>query len=262
MYLRVLFMFFLFTIVSCHKVINEFPVDKTSILSTDYRIFQGTEAWLLAKYTKKGDIEGIKKEIENNPNLLDFQEPVYGMSVLHLSIYNDNYKSFLQLLDSKVNLQTYDYEHCTSPIIMVCGLDEKKYLKYLKKLIEYGAKINDVECDNDKIKEATNRTPLMEAIRYGNKKMVEYLIDNGVDINFVNIDKVTALGYSVLVDEFDITYLLLQKGADCNLILYYKYDKYQNKKPVYLKDILSNNKNMKNSKYYINIKSLATNLGC
>ena len=132
-YFRIIILFFI--IYSCHT-------DKTKLYSSDYRIFKDTPAWKLAKYVRSNDTEGIREEIQNNPNIINYQEPMYGMSLLHLSIYNDDYQSFLQLLNLKADTEVYEEMHGETPLMIAIGLKEDKYFKYIEKLIEYGANVN------------------------------------------------------------------------------------------------------------------------
>ena len=60
-------------------------------------------------------------------------------------------------------------------------------------------------------------TPLSVACRYGHKTIVEYLLDNGCEINFRNEDKWTPLHRAcILGGHRDIVQLLLSRGADYN----------------------------------------------
>ena len=252
-FLRIIILFFI--IYSCHT-------DKTKLYSSDYRIFKDTPAWKLAKYVRSNDTEGIREEIQNNPNIINYQEPMYGMSLLHLSIYNDDYQSFLQLLNLKANTEVYEEMHGETPLMIAIGLKEDKYFKYIEKLIEHGANVNNVGKNIEDIQEVTEKTALMHAAGQGNKKAVKYLLEHKADINFVGPKHDTALGYAMLGEHYDIAYFLLQNGADCKLILYNRYDEYGNEVPVYLKDLLSTDENFKNSKFYFPIKQKAKELHC
>lgn len=51
-------------IISCDKINREHKVNKEELLSSDYRIFQDTPAWELAKAVWDEDIDEIKKEVK------------------------------------------------------------------------------------------------------------------------------------------------------------------------------------------------------
>lgn len=70
-------------------------------------------------------------------------------------------------------------------------------------------------CDIN-LKDCYGYTPLIIASMYHNKNMVILLIEKGANVNLVDIDCRTALMYTV--DNYDITKLLIDSGADVNLI--------------------------------------------
>ena len=216
----------------------------SNLLSTDYAIFEKTEASKLAEFVKQNNVEGIKKELVNNPELLSFQDPVYGMSLLHLSIYNLDYLSFITLLDSEVEIDIYEYSDGSTPLIMASSLDENYYLKYVSELIKHGANVNSVQSQSSNIQNFLGNTALMEAAKFNNLQVCKLLIKNNADVNALNFDGMSALGYSMLTNNFDIALFLLKNGADPNTKLFDKFDKFQNKQPVYLKDYLIQHPNI------------------
>lgn len=226
-------------VVSCQFINNDMLKS-----STDYSIFLNTDARVLANYVKKNDVVGIKKELKKNPNLLSFQDPVYGMSLLHLSIYNLDYRSFIALLESGVEIDIYDYSDGSTPLIMASGLDEKTHLKYVNELIKFGANINSYQSIAPEIKDPIGNTALMEATKFNNLEVCKLLIKNNANVNALTYDGLSALGYSILTNNFEITLLLLKNDADPNVKLFDKYDKFQNKRPVFLKDFLAKNQNI------------------
>ena len=59
-------------------------------------------------------------------------------------------------------------------------------------------------------------TPLYVACYFGHKTIVDYLLDNGCEINFRNESKRTPLHFACIIEDRDIVQLLLSKGADYN----------------------------------------------
>jgi len=82
-------------LVSCNR---ETKVDKIKLLGNDYRLFQDTPAWILAKAVEDEDISKIKEEITEKKINIDFQEPRFGNSLLMLAIGNNQYKTAEELL--------------------------------------------------------------------------------------------------------------------------------------------------------------------
>ena len=60
----IILLIFSLMIISCDKINREHKVNKEELLSSDYRIFQDTPAWELAKAVWDEDIDKIKKEVK------------------------------------------------------------------------------------------------------------------------------------------------------------------------------------------------------
>ena len=90
-------------------------------------------------------------------------------------------------------------------------------------LIEYGANVNDIETGERKKGNTTRKTPLIAASSE-NIDFVKYLLSHGANINYQNEYGTNALNTSVLLKKYEITYCLLQHGADYERPIYYKKD--------------------------------------
>ena len=112
-----------------------------------------------------------------------------------------------------------------------CAVGIHRAVKYqdLEKVKIYVAdgKVNQRESSLD-------QTPLLSAAYYGYADVVEYLCDNGADLDAQAADGSTALIYSARYRFEDVTRVLLQHGASVNLTdkqghsaLYYaKFNRY------------------------------------
>lgn len=232
-------------------------VDKNKLLGADYRLFQDTPAWGLAKAVWDDDIDKINKEVKNNPDIIDYQERLYGNTLLNLSVYNDNYNAFKELLKLGANPNIADYIQCSTPLITACESFDDKF-KYVEELIKHKADVNYVECDNGKNKQKTNRTALILASDRGNLDLVKLLVENGAEINYTNSNEEDALSAATLSDRYDIVLYLLQQGADCSKVLYQKGGG-ENLQNVYLKDWIEINRS---AKEYSAIKELMSENDC
>ena len=95
--------------------------------------------------------------------------------------------------------------------ISLCELIENGIpFEEIKKEIENGADVNQTS--------SYGVTPLMSAVRVKDLKLVEYLIENGADINAKNthIKQCSALCYAAGNDLTEISIILLENGADVN----------------------------------------------
>src|ERR671916_732925 len=59
---------------------------------------------------------------------------------------------------------------------------------------------------------------LLEAARTGDRARVVALLDNGVDVNTQSRYHVSALGFAAERGHFDIVRLLVDRGADVNIV--------------------------------------------
>lgn len=252
----------LLLVTACNKVDRDKKIDKNKLLGADYRLFQGTPAWELAKAVWDNDVEKIDEEVKKNPSILNYQEKTYGKTLLHLSIYNDNYKGFKELLKLGANPNIADFLYCSTPLIAACGnFDDKT--KYVEELIKYKADVNYVECSKGKEKQKTNRTPLICASFTGNLDIVKLLVGNGAKIDYITIRKElgSALGVASSVGNYNVVLYLLQQGADCNQVLYKRYNPDETETPVYLKDLLGE-EDLKSAKEYPEIVNILKKKGC
>ncbi|RMZ57914.1 ankyrin repeat domain-containing protein [Chryseobacterium nematophagum] len=246
-----------FFVISCSKINRDKKVDKKKLLAADYRLFQDTPAWQLAKAVQDGDINKMTEEIKKNPKILNYQETLYGKTLLHLSSYNDNYKGFKELLILGANPNIADSLHCTTPLIEVALSFEDK-TKYAKELIKYKADVNYEECNSGKEQQKTNATPLIAASVRGHLEIVKLLIKNGAKVNFVNSHGGYALSASL--DNYDVSLYLLQQGADCSKILYKKGGE-DNLQDIYMKNWIEDEADH-SAKEYSKIKELLKKKGC
>lgn len=207
---------------SCTQLTRDFKADKSKLKGNDYRLFQDTPAWQLAKAVQDGNEKKIRKILVENKKLIDYQEPKYGQSLLHLTINNKQFKSFKMLLENKANVNIYDTFDGCSPIIEASYYGD---VRFVKKLVEYGANINDIEVGKRRVDNGTRNTPLIMAAGSGLGQMdvVKYLVEQGADINYENEFHRTALAESIILDNYDIAYYLLEHGADYTRPVVYRY---------------------------------------
>ncbi len=231
---------------SCSNMCREKIVDKSELTGSDYRLFQNTPAWELAKAVEDGNTEQIDKIVSENPELINYQESQYGQTLLMLTIMNQQLKPFKALLKKGADVNIHDTFDGTSPLIEACSY--KFYnITFVKTLIEYGADVNDVETGERRKENSTRLTPLIAASQTGRLDLVRFLVSKGADVNYQNEFGQSALSASVMIKKYNVTYYLLQNGADYNRPIYYrldysvpieKRDPQDKGKPMYLWDVL------------------------
>ena len=231
---------------SCSNMCREKIVDKSELTGRDYRLFQNTPAWELAKAVEDENTKKIDKIVSENPEIINYQESKYGNTLLMLTIMNQQLKPFKALLKRGADVNIHSTFDGTSSLIKACS--SKFYnITFVKMLIEYGADVNDVEIGERRKENGTRLTPLIAASRTGRLDLVRFLVSKGADVNYQNEFGQSALSKSVMVDEYKVAYYLLQNGADYNRPIYYRFDysvpieKSDPKdkgKPMYLWDVL------------------------
>ncbi|MES2387440.1 MAG: ankyrin repeat domain-containing protein [Bacteroidota bacterium] len=217
----VLFLLFSGLLFSCRYYKRNKQADKSKLPGNDYRLFQGTPAWELAKAVQDKNIGKINRAAAKEPGLVNFREPVFGNTLLILSIENQQYKSFKALLDNHADVNIHNYYDGTSAIIEACSFDLNR-IKFVKTLLKYGADVNDVETGPRQKYNSTRETPLIKASMAGRLNVVKLLTDSGANINYQNEYGQTALSEALIQWNYDVVIYLLNKGADYRLPLFYR----------------------------------------
>lgn len=184
----------------------------------DIRIYKDTPAWKLAKAVSKENTNEIKKIIIKEPELLNYQDPTYGATLLYWSVGKDYYESAKQLLElgADPNIQTtYLIE---TPLYLACGYlwhdsDFNQDPKFVKLLLEHGADPdipfrgyarNDMNSVTP-----VGEAPLMSSVNTGIEK-TQALIDAGCDINQKDRYGNTAAARALYDSKYiDYAYLLI-----------------------------------------------------
>lgn len=231
---------------SCSNFKRDKPVNKAALPGNDYRLFQVTPAWALAKAVEDGDEKLINELSGKAPGLINYKEPKYGNTLLMLSVSNQQLKAFKALLDLNADVNIHNTFDGASAIITACS--SKYYdIDYVQLLVKHGANVNDVETGKRKRGNSTRRTPLMAAAQTGRLDLVKFLISRGADINYYNEYGQSSLSKSVMVNKYEVAYYLLQNGADFKRPIFYKpdysvpaekQDPTDSGKPMYLVDVM------------------------
>lgn len=236
----IIMMFFL---VSCDN--RDKIVEKEKLYESDYRLFQQTKAWDLAKAVEVSDVDRIKN-IVNSGIDVDFQESKYGNTLLMLSIKNEDYKSAKELLRLGADPNKSNFYNGSSAMIDAANFNTSilSNTKFLELLIAHGGDANYIEVGERKKGVNTRRTPLIVACGYVNNLTkspigkVEILVENGADVNYENEYGEFALQRALMFDHYDVTLCLLKNGADYNKIIFDQTKHSKRGKKVYICDIL------------------------
>ena len=94
-------MFLSIMLASC--IDREAPVDKSKLLGYDFRLFQGTIAWNLAKAVEDEAINEIRYEVLSKKIPIDYKEDRFGGTLLMLAVLNNKKESVKALLELGAN---------------------------------------------------------------------------------------------------------------------------------------------------------------
>ncbi len=137
---KLIFISLLFCLTSCYN--QETLADKSKMMGNDYRLYQSTPAWALAKAVEAGDIEKIKEEVLQKKVSVDHQESRFGQTLMMLAIFNSEYDSVKTLLELGANPNQHDKFKGKTPVIVAAGNADPKYLKLL---LAYKGDPNSIE---------------------------------------------------------------------------------------------------------------------
>jgi len=210
---------------SCREMTKD--TDRSKLLGYDYRLFENTPGWNLAKAVRDQDSAKIQRLFLEDKVDLNYQEPKFGNTVLMLAIGNDAYRSVEVLLklgaDPNLKNKSAGYSAMHDAAIAPTT-------RYVNILLKYKGNPNIVS-GGDYRDTIAQKTPLNLAITYSDEKnfpKVRSLVQAGADVNYYWKGYIYSPG-SPLSDavsqyKFDIALYLLEQGADYNTIMYKTVD--------------------------------------
>lgn len=240
---------------------------------TDIRLFNQTPAWELVKAIEKDDSKKIKEILHKNPNLINYQEPVYGMSPIRRAVGRRKYAATKTLIECGVDLNLHSKDG-EAPIFDAISYrwDEGPTIDdgMLKILLKSGADPNiiyDYKENKDGYVNVIEygTTPLMYAIAYSSGyNLVKTLVEYGA-----KIDAKTPFGTTAAIEALrseDIQsayYLIVSKNASITEPYYYELgiSEIDSKNPFFPVDLLLYLTYPLDSKEYLMKKAIINKFG-
>lgn len=209
----------IFTLFSCTS--RDTTVDKTNMNGYDFRLFQGTPAWTLAKAVEDDDTSEIVSIITKNKDLLEAREPKFGQTLLQVAVKTLKFNSVKTLVNLGADPNNQDKYDGSSPFMEAANillLDNGEYgsnPKYLVLLLKHGGDPNAEQKGVRRADNSTRYTPLLLAWGTGYLAYVKLLVDAGANVNYINEYGMNPLGQAVISSQNpDIVLYLIEKGAD------------------------------------------------
>ncbi|MNT02471.1 Ankyrin repeats (3 copies) [compost metagenome] len=220
-------------------------IDKSELLGNDYRLFQQTPVWNLAKAVQDENLKEIKRIIVNEKVDINYSEPKYGNTLLILTVENQHYRSCKTLLELGADPNKHNNYNGSSAMIESAGIENynEDNTRFLKLLLAYGGNVNDEEIGKRQEGNSTRRTPLLLACSDVNQfvspiNKVKILVEAGANVNYKNEYNAFPLKEALMHDHYDVVLYLLQKGADYSLMLFDRAQFSNDGKKIYTVDLL------------------------
>lgn len=220
-------------------------VEKSKLSGKDYRLFQGTPIWNLAKAVQDENIEEINQIVKEEKVNIDYQEGKFGKTLLMLTVGNQHYNSCKTLLELGADPNKHDNNTGSTALIDAVGIENYKddNTRFLKLLLSYGANPNEEKSGNFKGEKTSLTTPLLVACSDVNQfvspmEKVKVLVESGANVNYKNESNHFPLRVALTYKHYDVVLYLLQKGSDYSLMLFDRSEFSKEGKKIYLADLL------------------------
>lgn len=201
--------------MTCIFANRETLVKKHNLNGYDYRLFQQTPAWNLAKAVEDEDLKKIESILQLKKVPVDYQESRFKLSLLMMAVKTRKYESTKKLLESGANpnLQSNKLTRYKTAMFYAASVEDAKYLKLL---LKHGGNPNTV-INNGK------NTPLMEACShstYDSLGHIKALVEAGADVNYKTPHGHTPLSMALVMEQMDVILYLLNKSVDYRVVIY------------------------------------------
>lgn len=195
----------------------------------DLRLFSAANVWPLAQAVSKDDTVTIVRLLRQEKDLINYQEPKFGESLLLWAVWTNHFASAKSLLQQGANPNLPDTYHGITPLIYAA--DKYGTSAYVKLLLAHGADPNLVVKDSLEFM----ATPLIAAA-YNRLESVKLLVGAGAKIDYEAPYQKSALRAALFQDRVNIVrYLILEKGANFKRPIGYTYF---NRNPIKVTDAL------------------------
>ncbi len=231
---NILCVLILVTLTSC-------SVDKSRLLGNDYRLFENTPVWTLAKAVRDEDTSAIRKIVIEEKINIDFQEPRFGKTLLMLTVSNHHFNSCKILLQLGADPNKPDKYNGSSAMIDAAKvIEDGENIRFLKLLLAHKGNPNYIEIGPGQEGNTTRKTPLIASLIESSSSLlkVKVLVEAGADINYKNEYGQTVLREAVLQNNYEVVLYLLEKGADYQALIVDRGQFNTGGKKMYLIDML------------------------
>ena len=199
---------------------REIPADKSAMLGDDFRLFQGTIAWDLAKAVEDQDTAEIKRQVTLLKVPVDYKEEKFGGTLLMIAVRTNKKESVKTLLElgADPNMPNDTLRNFGRNAVIFASKFETPQM--LKLLLEYGGDPNSIErgVQQDNLDNwiPARHFALYDAVPlFGDFEKVRILVEAGADVNMQTEDTgAGAIEAAIVLDRMDVLLYLLEHGGD------------------------------------------------
>jgi len=208
--------FFSLQLFSCRDI----PVNKDDLLGDDFRLFQGTVAWDLAKAVEDQNVTEIKRQVLSLKVPVDYKEEKFGETLLMIAVWTNKLRSVKALLQLGANPNEPNDTLLNFGRNAVLFASESKIPspEILQLLLDYGGNPNSIECGKQK-DNLGNWIPArdfaLNAAGFSGFLKGKILLEAGADVNLQTEFTVPgAMHAAIIYGRMDVLLYLLEHGAD------------------------------------------------
>lgn len=213
------------------------PAGPSTLDGYRYTIYRDTPAAELATAVEDNDTMEIDRILYSQPKLVNFQDTLYGQSMLRFACLDGNVATVKSLLrhGAKPNLSNW-YDGKT-PLISLCEIPNpsEEQLKIAEILLQRGATVKPIKSylkDFKRLPDSEDDTislaPLDVAAGRGSLSMMKLLLKHGADVNYQEYytandstyKSYSAVTIAMIGRRYEIVTYLLEHGANPFLTFY------------------------------------------
>lgn len=191
---------------------------KEELTMQDIEVFKGTPVWELAKAVENENIVKLKKLITERPEIVNYQESIYGTTLLMRSIGAEKFNSAKVLLENGADPNIISTIGTTALFEAVSysweDVNANTDAKFVKLLLDNDANPNATYCGRNIIGQTDpiecGASPLMHAVSRSFEK-AKLLVESGANIDYKTKSGKTASSTALLMNAVDAAYFLIVK---------------------------------------------------
>lgn len=214
------------------------PVDPSTLDEYDYRIFRNTPVAELATAVQANDTMEINRILSTQPTLVNYQETIYGQSLLMFACMDGHLAIVRALLRHGANPNLYEWGEGKTALISLCNKESptEEQLKIAEELLRHGAMVKPMRVqlkESQRISspnagDTISVEPLSEAASWSTLPIVKLLLQYGADVNYqgqYTIDDIAynnppAVALAMISEHYPIVVCLLEHDANPHLTFY------------------------------------------